>query len=652
MSNMLTYTTNGNIMIQEWEVFGILSGGDPYEMDGLGEDSTTALIENVKPGIFVPDTIIKVADENSPLAYEGIEITDAALMEPTEEFWYRWNFDDGLGPGPWIYKGTMSPPPVNVLLLHTWGTEANDCIAGFQSELETRGFKYYTLDDYNWGPTGTNINPSLAYMQDYDVIVVSINYYIFDQPKLDDMGNKLADYSDGGGGVIQMTFAAGSLYYSNIAGRWSAEDYNPIRYAANHYGYVTMGDVYDPTHPIMDEVSDVNCYYKHGASRETTGATRLVDYANGMVLCAYTNENYHTPGGGRIAGVNFFPWPQYSGGDAMKLAMNSVVWAWGKEIPTPVIPTVYKTFKDNGIYDVDLQVIDDDMGWDWIIGGGSAQPTPAPGQVPTISNNHMIVEVLNTDPVITPRIRAYVELDLSLRMSGNKHNTATMRLIENGDKIGEVTVYRDPGSPDIGVLSGTLEMTKDYDYKLEIEYDPDDLAGANPTWIFSAHWPDGKFKELKHTFNSNDPSDRVWTIDNLKSMMLGHDVIFEAEASDEGSDDLAFVWNFGDSTPFGVHIYANADPDVLNGVSDEATVIFDQDPDRDAWFDRGLNDIRSPFGTSISVKDSISHVFDVGQPYYYYVTLTVMDDDVGDGYPSTFNNDGGYDMEFVEINLG
>ncbi len=105
-----------------------------------------------------------------------------------------------------------------------------------------------------------------------------------------------------------------------------------------------------------------------------------------------------------------------------------------------------------------------------------------------------------------------------------------MRLIENGANIGEVTVDRDPGSPDIGVLPVTLEMTKDFDYRLEIEYDPNDLAGANPTWIFTAHWPDGKFKELKHTFNSNDPSDRVWVIPNLKSMMLGHDVIFEAEA--------------------------------------------------------------------------------------------------------------------------
>jgi hypothetical protein len=237
-------------------------------------------------------------------------------------------------------------------------------------------------------------------------------------------------------------------------------------------------------------------------------------------------------------------------------------------------------------------------------------------------------------------------------MSGNKHNTATMRLIENGANIGEVTVYRDPGAPDVGVLSGIIDMTQDYDYKIEIEYDPNDLAGANPTWIFEAHWPDGKIKQLKHTFNSNDPSDRVWTIDNVRQMMLGHDIIFEAWVADDGSDDLACIWNFGDSTPFGVHLYANADPDVLVGDTDEATVIFNQDPDRDPWFDKAANTIRSAYGTDMTITDTISHVFDENQPYYYYVHLTVMDDDVNDDYPSMQLPHGtGYDIAVVEIDL-
>jgi hypothetical protein len=338
------------------------------------------------------------------------------------------------------------------------------------------------------------------------------------------------------------------------------------------------------------------------------------------------------------------------------LAVNAIYYAaYGAAQP---IPAFEITYQDNGIYYYDVQTIDDDMWWDFSSGypifvGPNRDPNnPGADYEDWISHSIHPIEVLNTDPVITPRMRAYAEVDLSLRMSGNKHNTATLRLLESGGVVDEVTVYRDPGSPDVGVFSATIEMTEGYDYSVEVEYDPDDLSGSNPTWIFDTHWPDGKIKELKHTFNSNDPDDRVWTIENFESFMIGHDIIFEAWASDYGSDDLAFVWNFGDTTPFGVHIYANADPDVHVGVSDEATVIFNQDPDRDPWFDKSANSERSADGTAIVVKDTIVHAFDENQPYYYYVTLTVMDDDVKEDYPSTqLHGIPGLDYCHVEIDL-
>jgi hypothetical protein len=622
-----------------------------YVMDGMGEDATTARIMNALPGLLVPPSVVDVADENAILTFEGLEITDNAINEPTEEFWYRIVWDDGTPAGDWTYKGTIAPPPFKILLLHSWGTYNGEIYNGLESQLQSMGFAdYLTIDEYNFGPTGTNTIPTLAYMMDYDAIVVSMDYYIFNTGMVNDLGNKLADYSDAGGGVVQMTFSAGTAYYSQVAGRWMNEDYNPIDYAPNHYGYVSLGDIITP-HPIMEDVGDMEAYYKHSANGVTSGATLVAEYTTGFVLAALTDAGHHAPGGGKIVGLNYFPWWSYTSGDAALLLANALIWAWGQEIPTPVLPTMTHIYADNGIYNPDVQIIDDDMGWEWLIGGGSAQPVPAAGQTPTISHNIMQVEIFNTDPVITSKIRAYVELDLSLRMSGNKHNTATLRVLENGVNIGEVTVLRDPGSPDIGVLPVTLEMTKGFDYEVQVEYDPDDLSGANPTWIFETHWPDGKFKELKHTFNSNDPTDRVWSIPNIKSFMLGHDIIFEAEAADEGSDDLAFIYNWGDTTPQGVHIFANADPSVLDASTDEATVIFDQDPDRDPDFVRSANNIRSPDGGPIQVRDSISHVFDEGQPAYIFVMLTVLDDDCGDGYPSPYNNGGGYDMDFVELDF-
>jgi hypothetical protein len=101
-----------------------------------------------------------------------------------------------------------------------------------------------------------------------------------------------------------------------------------------------------------------------------------------------------------------------------------------------------------------------------------------------------------------------------------------------------------------------------------------------------------------------------------------------------------------------VHIYANADPDVHVGVSDEATVIFDQDPDREPWFDKSTNNERSPDGTPILIKDTIVHKFDESQAEYFFVALIVMDDDVKDDYPSAQQSlSPGMDSDCVEIDL-
>jgi hypothetical protein len=235
-----------------------------------------------------------------------------------------------------------------------------------------------------------------------------------------------------------------------------------------------------------------------------------------------------------------------------------------------------------------------------------------------------------------------------------------MTLKENGVVIAQTTVDRDPGAPDIGVMSATIQMTKDYEYELTVEYLAEDGDGANPTWIFEAHWPDGKKKEWKHTFNSNDPDDRVWDLGSVKRMMLGHDIIFEATASDLGSDDLAYVWNFGDCTPHGIHLYPNSlyapatPPMPVNGVSTEAVSLFEQlGGQRDPYFEHDVNNVRSPDLNPIpSLTDSITHIFDENQPYYYYVTLIVMDDDVEEPYPSTqLNPVSGTDMYYLELDF-
>jgi hypothetical protein len=620
---------------------------ETYTMFGLGSAGCTVEIANVFPVASVPADFTNVVDERVSIDFEGFEISDPAIDELTEAFWYRWDYGDGTPVGPWIWKGTMAPPPLRVLLLNSWTTsEGPEVMNGIQDELEARGFgPFLTLDEYNYynNPTA----PSLSYLLDYDVVLTSTNYYIYTTGLLDDLGDVLADYSDAGGSVIQMVFAGGTSS-SGFLGRWYSEDYTPVPYSGNYYGYLSLGDVYDPGHPIMENVGDMSAYYSHTISGVTSGATRLCDYANGNTLCAYTDRDHHAPGGGRIVALNFFPWWSYTTGDADVMTVNAILWAWGAKLPSPTLDTVSHDYGDNGIYTAGLQIIDDDMMWDWA--PGDAQPTFT-GTGPEedwISYSYFPVEVLNVDPVISPRMRAEVNLDLVIRTTGEPKNDCTMTLWEGTTALGSVTVYHD-GNYKMETLPATLNMGNINDYYVTVEYENADPDGANPTWVFEGRFPSGHNKELKNVFKEDGT---LWTIDSslLKTMLVGEDIVFTAVGADDGSDDLAFDWHFDDGEG-GIHVYANADSSMAEGTSQPPEDIFNANPNRDPWFDRAPNTIRSPDMNPIVIVDEISHAFSEGG--YYYVALILMDDDVCDGYPSfqSFLNGGGYDMEFMEIDL-
>jgi hypothetical protein len=327
---------------------------------------------------------------------------------------------------------------------------------------------------------------------------------------------------------------------------------------------------------------------------------------------------------------------------------NAAIWAWGEELPTPILDTVSHDYGDNGIYTAGLQIIDDDMYWDWM--PGDAQPTFTGMGDPNdwISFVYFPVEVLNVDPTIARPIRASVNLDLVIRTTGEPKNDCTMTLWQGMTALGSVTVHHD-GNYKMETLPATLDMGSINDYYVTVEYENADPDGANPTWVFEGRFPSGHTKELKNVFKEDGT---MWTIgaDLLKTMLIGEDIIFTAIGADDGSDDLGFVWQFGDGT-LGAHVYANADSTMVEGTSDQPENLFDAHPNRDPWFDRAPNTVRSPDMNPIVLVDEISHAFMDGD--YYYVTCILMDDDVCDGYPSyqTFLNGGGYDIEFYEVDL-
>jgi hypothetical protein len=626
-----------------------------YIMSGQGMGSTEVTIQNALPGVVAPAGFVDTVNEKVTIAFEGFELTDAAIQERTEEFWYKVRFGDGAtwpADGSWFYKGTIAPPDFKVLVLHSLGT-FEDAVPGIQAELTAMGFgPYLTLDEWNFGPIGTNSNPSLAYMLDYDVILVTINYYIFSSARLDDLGDKLADYSDAGGGVIQMTFSAGSSYYSQISGRWMDDGYNPIRYAPNHYGYLSMGDVHHEC-DINEDVNSGQCYYKHGTSGLTAGADECIDYTNGYRLAAHTPENHHAPGGGRVVGLNYFPWWPYADGDMRKLCAQSLVWAWGEEIPTEVLTTMVHDYGDNGVYDFEVEVLDDDMDWTWnfLDMGGPApgdQPVPGPDATTTVST--FPVTVLNVDPHITP-IQAKVAFDMVIRTTGEPNNPATMTLMKNGIPQKSVTCHHD-GNYKMESMPVVLDMGTINEYSVEIHYVNDD-SGANPTWVYEGRFASGHTKELKHVFNDGSA---VWVIDAdaIKTMIVGEDIIFTADGHDDGSDDLAFFWQYGDGE-CDINIYANAlhpgPSGPVAGVPTLASEICHAHPDSEAQYVPGINSIRTPEMNPIDIDDMTTHAF--MEPGYYYVTLTLLDDDARDGYPSYqyFLTGGGCDMEYYEVDL-
>jgi hypothetical protein len=155
----------------------------------------------------------------------------------------------------------------------------------------------------------------------------------------------------------------------------------------------------------------------------------------------------------------------------------------------------------------------------------------------------------------------------------------------------------------------------------------------------------------KHDFETNDPS--TWNVQmdlpTLKNDLLdsghGAEIAFEASAFDYGTDDLAFVWIWGDTSPYGIHVHHNNGMPVSDGINTNPEDVGFSEP----WFDFGLNDARSPQGTTnFRTRDIAYHMFEEG--YYYYVTLIVMDDDVNDPYASPYGHPG-IDMEFIDLDL-
>jgi len=640
-----------NFGYYEWAVDDItVYGVTGRIVQGLGEVWGQTAIANVPPTI-VGGPLGASFNESVPFTIEGMQISDPALMAPTEWFAYKMNLDDG-SPSNWVYKGTLAPPKQDILVIHSMCYPGNACsdytsLAARLNAMDLTG----SVTPYNF--FDNLASPTLSYMEQFDVIMFVTNWAYLSYPPYDAarvvIGNNMATYlDDHAGGIVNMMFTTDlSPYYGDIfslLGRYIDQKYDAFEKETYGFASGALGTIHFPNHPVMKGVKDVTASgVVTGDKKTTPGGIRLASWNNGGAAVGvkdFNNDGRRTCAIGAYGGSSY-----YGGNDASKLLRNCIGWVIGG-IPTADIPPVTHIWGDNGKYNVGVTLIDDDMGWTW--DAVNNKPVASPIYPQSLSFYTVPLEVYNVDPTIHSTA-AYTMVNLCIRLSGNKGNDATLTVMGSDGSYYTVTTHRVPGAPNIGCLPTIkVDMTPSTQYTFTIAYDPTGDSGANPEWIFDGTFPDGKIKELRHTFNSNDgPS--VWTIGNkeFKALAIGSPLTFEAMASDPGSDDLAFAWVWSDSTPYDIHIYAHPGIFYTSASSDKLNKLPFEEP----TFIFADNSVRSPSYDPIRAQDKATHLFSASQmPYFLYVTLIVVDDDNGNPYSSPYLWPG-MDVEIVQIDI-
>jgi hypothetical protein len=259
--------------------------------------------------------------------------------------------------------------------------------------------------------------------------------------------------------------------------------------------------------------------------------------------------------------------------------------AIGGTFPFMATDSASREYGDNGNYSITLTVTDDD--------GGA-----------TVYTTYAIIN--NVAPAIE-RVEAYILVNFTLRAAGEKWHNVNMTILANGTEIAFAEVTRYPGSPDdqsVTLYDVKCDVTKVIEVK--VLYTPLDdpvngqIWGATPVWV-TIDFYDGDDVRLHHTCNVRHPDTWEWVI-GVNQYFVGHEITFEADASDPGSDDLTFTWFWDDATPDTVTDYFN------DGVAP------DPYPSPDGVYPVFQTDIQGHVFTSNGI---------------YNVSITVDDDDGG-----------------------
>src|SRR3970282_1654650 len=264
------------------------------------------------------------------------------------------------------------------------------------------------------------------------------------------IGDRLADYMDltGRGVITLMATYDNSPFYGELftlLGRYHEEDYGAFEKTQYIFEAHGLGTVYQQNHPLMSAVTQLSTPNIASGDYPLTARAQLIaDWDNGNSAIGVKE----LPNGARSVNVGAFSGTSTTamGGDAVRFLRNAITWSSHTVVPTNLLPTQAHVFGDNGLYNVDLQVIDDDMGLGW--GPGTNQPVAIPGLTPTVSHTVIPVEIENQDPTIdTKSIDVFIAANVCLRVSGKEWNTVSLKVFTDGVQSGGVSVTRMPGRP-------------------------------------------------------------------------------------------------------------------------------------------------------------------------------------------------------------
>jgi len=221
-------------------------------------------------------------------------------------------------------SGDSSSQPPDVLLLHVAEATFAIDVAGKLTALGVFG----TVQGFD----ALNASPDLATLQMYDAVLVMSDDEFDDSTAV---GDALADYVDGGGGVVLTMFSMSNFGTGRPEGRFATGNYLVIGPSiGSSLGTTGSMVVVDGAHPIL---SGVTTFGGASSSYAPVGSTLV----GGSTLVATWDDVAETPliatrtiGGKRRADLGFYPPTQDTGRadfidpstDTIRIVANALLW--------------------------------------------------------------------------------------------------------------------------------------------------------------------------------------------------------------------------------------------------------------------------------------------------------------------------------------